>query len=141
MEFKPFEKKLVAVLSENIEIGRAMNALAHMTLGLAASVNNKMELRLQDYKDADESKHPQISDIPFIILKGKPSKIRELRKIAIEKGIHYTDFTNTMIQDTYIEQHQRTLQTKEQDLEYFGICLFGEWELVSQLTKKFSLWK
>ncbi len=141
MKFEPFEKKLVAVLNEKIEIGRAMNALAHMSLGLGGSCPRKEELRLQDYADADEQKHPAISDIPFIVLKAKSNQIRELRKAARESGIHFTDFTNTMIGETYVEQHANTNKTKEQDLEYFGICLFGDWDTVSALTKKFSLWK
>ena len=141
MKFEPFEKKLVAILNEKIETGRAMNALAHMSLGLGASYSNKAELRLQDYKDGDEQKHPTISDIPFIVLKGKSGQIRELRKAAREKSIHFTDFTHTMLGDTYIEQHVNTNKTKEQDLEYFGICLFGDWNTISQLTKKFSLWR
>lgn len=141
MEFRPFEKKLVAVINEKIETGRAMNALAHMAAGLAGSVPNREELRLQDYTDASGGKHPQISDIPFIILKGSSGQLRTLRKAAIEHKIHYTDFTGTMIEGTYIEQHERTKNTKEEDLEYFGVCLFGEWEKVSPLTKKFSLWK
>ena len=141
MEFKIFEKKLVAVLNKKIENGRAMNALAHMALGLGGSVNNKEDLRLQDYTDADGKKHPHISDIPFIVLKGESNKIRSLRKTAIESGFHFTDFTDTMIGETYVEQHQNTRKTKEEDLEYFGICLFGDWERVSELTKKFSLWR
>ncbi len=141
MEFKPFEKKIVAVLNKNIEPGRAMNALAHMSIGLGGSISNKEELRLQDYTDKDNGKHPNISDIPFIILRGNSNKIRALRKACIENDFPYTDFTNTMIHDTYVEQHERTQQTKEEDFEYFGICLFGEWNKVSELTKKFSLWK
>lgn len=141
MEFKAFEKKLVAVLNEKIETGRAMNALAHMAVGLGASIMEKSDLRLQDYTDANSGKHPQISDLPFIILKGGSGQIRNLRKAAIQHNITYTDFANTMIEGTYVEQHERTSNTKEEELEYFGICLFGDWETVSMMTKKFSLWK
>ena len=141
MEFKPFEKKLVAVLNEKIETGRAMNALAHMAVGLGGSVQNREELRLQDYVDADSGKHPQISDLPFIILRGGSGQIRNLRKAAMESGVHFTDFTNTMIEGTSVEQHERTGKMKEEELEYLGICLFGDYETVSRLTKKFSLWK
>ncbi|MBI2135705.1 DUF2000 family protein [Candidatus Woesearchaeota archaeon] len=67
--------------------------------------------------------------------------MRNLRKAAIENDIHYTDFTDTMTGETYVEQHANTGNVKEEELEYFGICLFGDWDTVSQLTKKFSLWK
>ena len=141
MEFKPFTNKLVAVINKNLEIGRAMNALAHLAVGLGGSAPVRDELRLRDYIDADDGKHPQISDIPFIILQGGSGQIRNLRKAAIENNLHFTDFTNTMIQDTYIEQHEKTRNTKEQDFDYFGICLFGDWKVVSELTKKFSVLK
>lgn len=42
---------------------------------------------------------------------------------------------------TYLEQIERTKQTKEEELVYFGIVLFGDWDKVSELTRKFSLWK
>ncbi|HLC52584.1 MAG TPA: DUF2000 domain-containing protein [Candidatus Nanoarchaeia archaeon] len=141
MEFKSFRNKLVAVLNKRIENGRAMNALAHMALGLGGSVANKEELRLQDYADADEGKHPNISDIPFIVLRGSSGQIRNLRKTAIENDFQFTDFTDTMIGETYVEQHKNTQKSKEEDLEYFGICIFGDWDKISELTKKFSLWK
>jgi len=141
MEFKLFEKKLVAVLNKRIDAGRAMNALAHMALGLGGSVKNKEELRLQDYTDADGGKHPQISDIPFIVLRGGSGQIRNLRKAAIENGFTFTNFTDTMIGETYVEQHHNTQKTKEEDSEYFGICIFGDLEKISELTKNFSLWR
>ncbi|MDO8427715.1 MAG: DUF2000 domain-containing protein [Candidatus Diapherotrites archaeon] len=141
MDFKPFEKKLVAVLNEKMETGKILNALAHMALGLGVSVPVKEELRLQDYQDADQGIHSSISDIPFIVLKANSNQIRNLRKQLIELGISFTDFTNTVVDGTYVQQHENTQKTKEENLEYFGICLLGEWNKVSELTKKFSLWK
>ncbi len=141
MEVKPFDKKLVAVLNEKIEVGRVMNALAHMAVGLGGTVGEKEELRLQDYHDASGTIHPSISDIPFIVLKANSSAIRALRVAAQEQGIEHTDFINTMIGETYVQQHENTSKTSEADLEYWGICLFGDWTSVSALTKKFSLWR
>jgi len=42
---------------------------------------------------------------------------------------------------TYIEQLERTQAAKEEKLIYYGIVLFGDWTKVSELTRKFSLWK
>ena len=136
-----FSKKLVAVLNEKIENGKLMNALSHMAVGLGTAIQNKEELRLMDYTDADGGKHPNISEMPFIVLKTNSGKIRMLRTAAINNKIQFTDFTNTMTVGTYEEQIEKTKETKEQDLEYYGIILFGERQLVSELTKKFSLWK
>ena len=42
---------------------------------------------------------------------------------------------------TYTEQKERTKNTPEEQLEYYGICAFGNKNVISQLTKKFSLWR
>ncbi|EHL30756.1 DUF2000 family protein [Legionella drancourtii] len=36
---------------------------------------------------------------------------------------------------------ERTLQTKEENLIYYGIVLFGDWTKATELTKKCSLWR
>ena len=135
-----FQNKLVAVLNKKIEPGKLMNALAHMCIGLGSAIG-KDPLRLTDYKDADGSSHPHISEIPFIILSENSNKIRKLRQEAIAHNIMFNDFTETMTVGTYQEQIERTKQVKEEDLIYFGIVLFGDWNKVTELTRKFSLWK
>lgn len=136
-----FSKKLVAVINEKIEIGKAMNALAHMSIGLGASVENKEELRLTNYKDAHGGNHDKISEMPFMILKANSNNIRALREACIENNITFADYTNTMTEGTYEDQIKRSSETKEEALDYYGIVLFGDWNLASELTRKFSLWK
>jgi hypothetical protein len=135
-----FENKLVAVMNEKIEPGVIMNALAHMCIGFGSDIG-KEPLRLTNYVDADESSHPNISEMPFMILKANSNKIRTLRQAALQAGIKFVDFTDTMTIGSYAEQLERTKQTKEADLIYYGIVLFGSWDKVSELTRKFSLWK
>lgn len=135
-----FANKLVAVMNEKIEPGVIMNALAHMCIGFGAEIG-KEPLRLTNYIDADGGSHPNISEMPFMILKANSNKIKGLRHSATEAGIRFTDFTSTMTIGSYEEQIERTKQTKESDLIYYGIVLFGDWEKVSELTRKFSLWK
>lgn len=135
-----FKHKLVAVLNKSIEPGKLMNALAHMCVGFG-SVIGQQELRLSDYRDANDGAHPFISEMPFIILGENSNKIRKLRGEAIANNIRFVDFTDTMTVGTYQEQIERTRQAKEEDLVYYGIVLFGEWDKVTALTRKFSLWR
>lgn len=135
-----FQNKLVAVLNKSIPPGTLMNALAHMCIGFGASIG-KEDLRLTNYKDGDGGDHPHISEIPFIILEANSNKIRGLRIAAMENGIKFADFTHTMVEGGYEEQIKRSAETLEKDLTYYGIVLFGDWEKVSALTKKFSLLK
>jgi hypothetical protein len=127
-------------MNEKIEPGKIMNALAHMCIGFGADIG-KAPLRLCNYIDADGGSHPNISEMPFMILKTNSNKIRALRMAAQQSGIQFVDFTETMTVGTFTEQLEKTSQVKEADLIYFGIVLFGKWDQVSELTKKFSLWK
>lgn len=133
--------KIVAVLNGKIEAGKAMNALAHMSIGLGGVLDSD-SLRLTNYKDASGGDHKNISEMPFIILKSKNSnQIRTLRKAALNNSLSFTDFHDKMTIGTYPEQIEASSKTKEEDLEYFGIVLFGDGDLLRELTKKFSLWK
>ena len=141
MKYEPTTHQFVCVISKKIETGRALNALGHMTAGLVALHEDKAPLRFQDYIDTDDSKHPSISDNPFIVLRAdNGNKIRTLRNALIEKGIPFTDFTDTMVEGTYAEQHDRTRATPEAELEYYGICFFMNAAESRELTKKFSLY-
>jgi len=135
-----FANKLVAVMNEKIDSGVIMNALAHMCIGFGSEIG-KEPLRLTNYIDGDGGNHPSISEMPFMILKANSNKIRTLRQMALQTGIRCVDFTDTMTIGTYLEQIERTKQTKEADLVYYGIVLFGDWDKISDLTRKFSLWK
>jgi len=135
-----FENKLVAVMNKDIEPGVAMNALAHMSIGLGADIGKNL-LRLDTYVDANNNAYPNISQIPFIILRAKSSEIRKTVISARENNIEYSVFLNTMTGGTYLEQLERTKTSSEETLVYYGCVLFGSWDLVTSITKKFSLWK
>jgi hypothetical protein len=134
-----FENKLVAVMNEKIETGVIVNALAHASLAMGAEIG-KESIELADYTDADGLVHVS-SKMPYIILKANSNKIRELKKAALQAGIRHIDFVHTMTGGTYVEQLEKTKQTNDSELIFYGIVLFGAWDQVSELTRKFSLWK
>ena len=136
-----FQNKLVAVVNKQIEMGVAMNALAHMCLGFGAHMGVE-ELHLMDYENADGFIYPNISKMPFIILREKNSnKIANLLMKAKEAGIQYSVFTNTMTEGTWEDQKARTLATKPEEIIFYGIVLYGPKEIVTEMTKKRSLWR
>lgn len=136
-----FPSKLVAVVNKQIETGVLMNAVAHMCLGFGAHMGHK-DLHLIDYKNADGFIYPNISKMPFIILREKNSnKIGTLLMKAKEAGIQYSVFTNTMTEGTWEDQETRTLATKQEGIIYYGLVLFGPHEIVAELTRKLSLYK
>lgn len=141
MKSKKLEKKLVVVLNDKIETGRAMNAIAHMALGLSSQIINKNDLRLQDYISKDNEKYPSISDMPFIVLKTNKTKLRKFRDEVKLKDICHTSFIDTMIGENYISQHKNTNEKTIDEIEFFGVCCFGNVDELNEMTKKFSLYK
>jgi hypothetical protein len=132
--------KLAAIINKEADIGVAMNALAHMSLGLGGQLGVETS-QLDDYQDVEGNTYPNISRIPFIILRGKSSEIRKTIFAAKEAGLNYGAFTETMREGTYIDQLERTRNTKLEDHKFIGCVLFGPKEKVTELTRKFSLWK
>jgi hypothetical protein len=102
-----FTHKLVAVLNQSIEQGVAMNALAHMTLGLSNLASTE-SLSFDTYQDANDFIYPNISQMPFIILKGSGNKIRNLVHSLRDEDMLFTIFVHTMTGGTYIEQLENT---------------------------------
>ncbi len=136
-----FQNKLVAVVNKQIETGVVMNAVAHMCLGFGAHMGSS-DLHLMDYKNADGFVYSNISKMPFIILREKNSnKIANLLMKAKELGIQYSVFTNTMTEGTWEDQKARTLATKQEEIIFYGLVLFGPKEIVTEMTKKLSLWR
>lgn len=132
--------RFVAVLNKKIPLGKLMNALGHMTAGLAGGYNESDKMEFLQYQDKDGNIHPHISNFPFIVLKADNSnQIRKVRQESISRNLIFTDFTNTMTVGTSQEQLDTTKNTPESELEYFGICIFGPTETLREFTGKFSL--
>jgi hypothetical protein len=133
--------RFVAILNKKVEIGRLMNALGHMTAGLAGKVCQE-DMQFLDYRDRDGGIHPGISHFPFIVLAADNSnKIRTARREALARGIPFTDFTATMTVGTSQQQLDATEAAREAELEYYGLCMFGKTEIFREFTGKFSLYK
>lgn len=136
-----FQNKLVAVVNKQIPSGTAMNALAHMCLGFGAHVGAS-NLHLMDYQNAEGCVYPNISKMPFIILSEKNSnKIGNLLMQAQQSGVQYSVFTNTMTSGTWEDQEIRTRSSKGEEIIFYGIVLFGPKDIVSEMTRKLSLWR
>lgn len=136
--------KFVAVINKDItHPGIAMNALAHMTAGLVANVGSEVRDKMSfiNLYDKDKNIHPSVSALSLIVLRGTSNEIAKLKHQAVELGIEYVDFLESMTGDTYKEQVIRTAQLNANDLNFYGIIMFGAKEVLSPITKKFSLWK
>lgn len=135
--------KFVAVINEKIETGRALNAIAHMGLGLVniADEETKEKMSFIDFPDKDDEAHKSISGLSLIVLKGRNCEIKKVRNQFKEENIMFVDFIETMTGDTYAEQLVKTKELGQEEHNYFGILAFGEIDKINPITKKLSLWR
>jgi hypothetical protein len=135
--------KFVVVLNKKLEIGVALNAAAHMAAALVARAteSEREQMMFLDYVDKDGKAHPT-SGLSLIVLRADNSnKIRQAKEAAKQADIMHIDFLESMTGDSYVEQMAKTKVLAENELEYYGLCLFGEKAKVDNITGKFSLWR
>lgn len=140
----PYEaaKRFIAVLNKKAETGRLMNALGHMTAGLAGATLQPGDIYFLQYEDKDGGIHKNIPHYPFVVLQADNSnQLRNLRNECLHRGVPFVDFTTSMTVGTSQEQLDNTRTIPEAELEYLGVVLFGETAVLREFTKKFSLFK
>lgn len=137
------EYKVVALINKTLPAGQALNAIAHLGLGLCAMVGaeGREILQFLDFVDNDGGNHRSISARSLVVLQGSSGHIRTLRRNALDVGLPCVDFTATMTGGDYQSQLERTSATAEKELEYFGVMTLGKAEVLTPLTRKYSLWR
>jgi hypothetical protein len=135
-----FKNKLVAIVNEKIEIGVAMNALAHASLALGAKFGEGMFLT--PYIDKEKQFNWPISGMPYIILKGTSSDIKKALFKAKDDDIFQIGFTDTMtLCGGYEKQIKHTAEKTVDEFIYYVGILYGDFEKVKAITKRLSLFK
>lgn len=117
-----FENKLVMIVNKDIDIGVAMNAVAHLSLAIGTILGK--DAFITEYTDMSGNNWP-MSGMPYIILRGKSGEIRKAIISAKEANVMQIAFTETMTGGTYVEQIERTSKFSQEEHQYYAAVLFG----------------
>ena len=134
--------QLVVILNKQVETGRAINAAAHAVSGFIGTLANPKQLDYLEYRDQTGELDAVISHHPTIILEAAGSKelLKAYRK-AQELHLQSNAFIETMTVGSSIEELAILKDKPIDELNFWGVILFGKTEDVHQLTKNFQLWK
>lgn len=133
--------KFVTIINGKIPFGKALNVASHLMAGLVATYEGDAEEQMQVINYGGDLERFHASKYPHIMLKAKNSnKLKQLETAIKTHKLHYVTFVNTMTDGTWQQQKERTMATADEQIEYYGVALFGDGAVLRELTKKFSLY-
>ena len=136
------DKKIVAILSTNVEASVALNVIGHLAISIGKYADNEI-MGKKIITDNSGIDHLGISRFPFIITKVKPSKLRNaIDKAKANPNLLVADYPKDMLETRTDEELVEQISNKNnEELEYMGAIIYGNTNDVNEITGKFQLWR
>ena len=134
------ERKCVMVVDENLPLGIIANTTAILGNTLGSHYPNAVG---KDVVDKNENEHLGIIEIPIPILKGNKEFLNNLRDTLYKeqyKDMIVADFSDVAQScKTYDEYIDKISKIESNNINYFGIAIYGTKKQVNKLTGSIGL--
>ncbi len=141
MSYDYTEKRIIAVINEELPAGLAMNALGHLAFS-AGHYSDSNWLGKAKITDVDGNVHRGISKYPFIVLKTNSDEIKKVITAARKEGIFFVDYPQEMFDTGLDDELVLALEkAKEPELKYHAIVLVGDTKILKSLTGHLKLYR
>jgi len=134
--------QMVVILKEGVETARLINAANHAVAGLVGTMNDPSKFDFLEYRDKTGELDVVIAHHPAIIFKSSDSR-KILKAYQTAKALHVPSnaFIETMTLGSSVEEMKLLENTKIEDVDFWGLALFGKTSDLREITKNFQLWK
>lgn len=136
--------KFVVVLNEKSPAGKLLSASGQIAMSLYSNATEEQRVNMSfvPFQNPSGINLITVSTCSFVVLKGTANQLLTLYAKANEHNFLSAIFTNTMsfngIEEDLI---QKTASTPLDQVEPYGVGLFGSIEEINPITKKFSVFK
>lgn len=131
--------KIVIVLDEKLPAGIMANTAAALAMSCSLKIPGLIG---EDAKDADMNIHPGLLTVPVPVLSSNNKKLGEIKRAASDAGLDVIGFTDIAARsrsyDSYIESMASACSA---DLNYLGLCIYGDTGKVRSITGALPLVK
>ena len=134
------ERKCVMIVDENLPLGIIANTTAILGNTLGSHYPSAVG---KDVVDKNENEHLGIIEIPIPILKGNKEFLNNLRDTLYKeeyKDMIVADFSDVAQScKTYDEYIEKISKVDSNNINYFGIAIYGTKKQVNKLTGSIGL--
>lgn len=142
MPTQDFNHRIALVVCSELPLWKALNTTAHLSAFFGNYLNNRFGTA-PNFETADGIRLPRNTQYPIIILQATPAQIHEFSRKMHQNNQEVTKmyFIKEMIESTNDERIEALVSLQlQKELEYLGVGLFGENQLIKDLTSNFKLW-
>lgn len=136
-----FSKKAVIAVRRDLEPWQVLNTVAHIAGYLCNKVGADFDTG-EFFISKGGLEHPRNSQYAIVVVEAKKEELLALSREARARKLLHLDFVRDMVDTTNDAELENWISQKEEkDLDYFGVGVFGDKEVLKELTGKFKLWK
>ena len=141
MKEQDFSRKMVVVVRKDLEPWQVLNTVAHASAYLGNKLKGDFDTG-EFFVSKDNKNHLRNSQYAIIILAAEKGDLYPLIEQARARNLLHINFLRDMIDLTEDAELEKVIaEQNDAELDYLGVGMFGEKEVLKELTGKFKLWK
>lgn len=136
-----FSKKITIVVRKDLENWQVLNTVGHVSAYFGNQLKDDFGTG-EYYITKDGVNHSRNSQYPIVVLAADQADLYPLIQRVRALDLPTINFIRDMIEcEDDAELATRVSVVEDKNLDYLGVGIFGDKDVLKELTKKFKLWK